>query len=454
MDESFFCAADNPEDYFECFMHGLRKRNPDEEEFHQAVGEVAKSIVPFLFANKKYLKAQILERMTEPDRIISFRVCWEDDEGNVRTNRGYRVQFNSAIGPYKGGLRFHPSVNQSVLKFLAFEQIFKNSLTGLPIGAGKGGANFNPKGKSDREIMRFCQAFMTELSRHIGESTDVPAGDIGVGKREISYMYGQYKRLKNEFTGAMTGKGLEFGGSLIRAEATGFGLVYFAENALKHHKQSLEGERCLISGSGNVAQFAAQKLIEKGARVISLSDSRGRLYFPDGLDKALLEKISELKLLGKSLSELNEANAEYSKGEKPWDIEADLAFPCATQNEIDLDDAKRMLAGGVKGVFEGANMPTSDAAFEYFSEQAILFAPGKAANAGGVAISALEMSQNAMGMQFDWEKVDKELQKIMHDIHATCLKYGKEGDRVDYVKGANTGGFVKVAEAMLAYGIN
>ena len=458
MTDSNSCNSDYPDEYYNCFMKGLEKRNPHEDEFIQAVGEVADSLKHFLLDNKKYLDAQILERMTEPDRVISFRVCWEDDKGNVRTNRGYRVQFNNAIGPYKGGLRFHPTVNQSVLKFLGFEQIFKNSLTGLQIGAGKGGANFNPKGKSDREIMRFCQAYMTELSKHIGESTDVPAGDIGVGAREISFLFGQYKRLKNEFTGAITGKGLEFGGSLVRTEATGFGLVYFAEQALNNVSKSLEGQSCLVSGAGNVAQYAALKLMEKGAKVLSLSDSSGCMHFPKGLNEELLKDVQQLKREGKSLAELDTDHGQFHENKTPWDIEANFAFPCATQNEIDTDDANTLIDNGIRGVFEGANMPTTNEAIRCFRENDVLFAPGKAANAGGVAISALEMSQNAVGMQYDREHVDGKLQEIMADIHETCVKYGVEPGQddgaVDYVKGANIGGFVRVADAMLAFGIN
>ena len=384
--------------------------------------------------------------------MVSFRVCWEDDDGNIRTNRGYRVQYSNAIGPYKGGLRFHPSVNQSILKFLAFEQIFKNSLTGLPIGAGKGGANFNPKGKSDGEIMRFCQSYMTELYRHIGANVDVPAGDIGVGAREISYMYGQYKRITNDFVGALTGKSIEYGGSLIRAEATGYGLIYFTDHQLKKDGQGLDGKRCLISGSGNVAQFAAEKLIELGARVTTLSDSRGFLHFENGLTKESLEQVKTLKKAGKSLKEFT-GDSRYFADRKPWGVEADYAFPCATQNEINLEDAQGMVKQGIKGVFEGANMPTNNEAMRHFLENDVIFGPAKAANAGGVAISALEMSQNRIGMRWDRSQVDDHLKRIMKDIFDTCVEHGSKNGKTCYVTGANVGGFVKVANAMLAYGI-
>lgn len=452
MEDSFFCVTDSPSEYYDCFMKGLISRNPGESEFHQAVSEVADSILPYIFQNSKYLKAQVLERLTEPDRVVSFRVSWEDDEGRIRTNRGYRVQYCNAIGPYKGGLRFHPSVNQSILKFLAFEQIFKNSLTGLPIGAGKGGANFNPKGKSDSEIMRFCQSYMTELYRHIGANVDVPAGDIGVGAREISYMYGQYKRITNNFVGALTGKSLEYGGSLIRAEATGYGLIYFTDHVLKKAGNSLEGQRCLISGSGNVAQFAAEKLIELGARVTTLSDSRGFLHFDKGLTKDSLEQVKNLKNAGKSLKEFA-GDARYFADRKPWGVEAEYAFPCATQNEILLEDAKSLVKHGIKGVFEGANMPTGNDAMQFFLSNEILFGPAKAANAGGVAISALEMSQNRVGMGWDRATVDDHLKRIMKDIFDTCVHHGAKNGKICYVTGANVGGFVKVANAMLAFGI-
>lgn len=455
MDQTFNCFTDDPSEYYDCFMKGLVERNPGEPEFHQAVAEVSQSIIPYIFEHKKYIKGQILERLSEPDRLVSFRVCWEDDEGNIRTNRGFRVQFNNSIGPYKGGLRFHPTVNQSVLKFLGFEQIFKNSLTGLPIGAGKGGANFNPKGKSDAEIMRFCQSYMTELYRHIGEDVDVPAGDIGVGGREISYMFGMYKRITNRFTGTLTGKGIEYGGSLIREEATGYGLIYFAGNLLEYAGEGLKGRTCLVSGAGNVAQYAVEKLIEKGAIVLSMSDSNGMIHVKSGINQELLEEIKKLKKEGKRLADLKNDNVEYHDGKTPWGIDADYAFPSATQNEIQLKDAKEMLAGGVKGVFEGANMPSTNEAIDYFNEKEILFAPAKAANAGGVAISALEMSQNNIGLSWEREKVDSELQAIMKRIHDTCVQYGKKNDKdkVCYITGANVGGFVKVAEAMLSFGV-
>lgn len=450
----FFCIANTPEEYHQCFMRGLKKRSPGEDEFHQAVDEFAESVLPFIFEHPKYIEAKILERMTEPDRVISFRVCWEDDKGDVRINRGMRVQFNNSIGPYKGGLRFHPSVNTSVLKFLGFEQIFKNALTTLPIGGGKGGSDFDPKGRSDREIMRFCQSFMMELHRHIGEDVDVPAGDIGVGQREISYLFGQYKRLQNKFTGVLTGKGIEYGGSLIRPEATGYGLVYFAQNILHHHDHDLKNKKCLVSGSGNVAQYAVEKLIEFGAKVLTMSDSRGFIYCREGITKELLEKIQELKNSRKPLAELEDSSIEYHADKKPWGVDADYAFPCATQNEITLEDAKSLITNKVQGVFEGANMPSTNEAINLFNQNQLLFGPAKAANAGGVAISALEMSQNNIGLSWERERVDKKLQEIMTSIHDTCLKYGKKKDRVCYQTGANIGGFKKVADAMLAFGIN
>ncbi len=437
------------------FMQGLVKRNPGEIEFHQAVDEVAASVIPYINEHPKYLKNQILERMTEPDRTIIFRVCWEDDEGNIRTNRGYRVQFNNAIGPYKGGLRFHPSVNLSILKFLGFEQTFKNSLTTLPMGSGKGGADFNPKGKSEREIMRFCQAFMTELSKHIGENVDVPAGDIGVGAREISFMFGQYKRLKNEFTGALTGKALEFGGSLIRKEATGYGCAYFMEEMLKHQGDSIEGKTCIVSGSGNVAQFAAQKIMQLGGKVITLSDSSGFIHDPDGLNEEKLEYIIDLKTNRRGrISEFAENfKCKFHKDKKPWSLKADLVFPCATQNEIELSDAKNLIKNGCKALSEGANMPTTHEAIAALIKAKIIFAPGKAANAGGVSVSGLEMTQNSIRLAWNREELEGRLKNIMHEIHQQCINYGTEKDHVDYVKGANLAGFVKVAEAMVAYGV-
>ena len=437
------------------FMQGLVKRNPGETEFHQAVEEVAASVIPFINKNPKYIKDRILERMTEPDRTIIFRVCWEDDGGQIRTNRGYRVQFNNSIGPYKGGLRFHHSVNLSILKFLGFEQTFKNSLTTLPMGSGKGGSDFNPKGKSEREIMRFCQAFMTELSKHIGENVDVPAGDIGVGAREISYMFGQYKRLKNEFTGTLTGKALEFGGSLIRKEATVYGCAYFMEEMLKHQGDSIKGKNCIVSGSGNVAQFCAQKIMHLGGKVLTLSDSSGFIHDPDGLNEEKLEFIIDLKTNRRGrISEFAEKyNCEFHEGKRPWAIKTDLAFPCATQNELELPDAEQLIKNGCKAVAEGANMPTTKDAVDALLAAKITFSPGKASNAGGVSVSGLEMTQNSIRLSWQREELDERLKVIMHDIHQQCVDHGTEQDHVDYIKGANIAGFVKVAEAMLAYGV-
>ena len=437
------------------FMQGLIKRNPGEIEFHQAVEEVATSVIPFINEHPQYVENRILERMTEPDRTIIFRVCWEDDEGNVRTNRGYRIQFNNAIGPYKGGLRFHPSVNLSILKFLGFEQTFKNSLTTLPMGSGKGGADFNPKGKSEREIMRFCQAFMTELSKHIGENVDVPAGDIGVGAREISYMFGQYKRLKNEFTGALTGKALEFGGSLIRKEATGYGCAYFMEEMLKHQGDAIKGKSCLVSGSGNVAQFCAQKIMHLGGKVLTLSDSSGFIHDPDGLNEEKLDYIIDLKTnrRGRISVFAEKFKCKFHKDKRPWSIKADLAFPCATQNELELPDAKLLIKNGCRAVAEGANMPTTKDAIDAFHKAKIIFSPGKASNAGGVSVSGLEMTQNSIRLSWQREELEERLKTIMHDIHQQCVNYGTEKDHVDYIKGANIAGFVKVAEAMVAYGV-
>ena len=439
----------------ENFMSGLEKRNPNEPEFHQAVKEVAESVIPFINANPKYKNAHILERMTEPDKVISFRVVWEDDEGNVRINRGYRVQFNNSIGPYKGGLRFSPTVNLSVLKFLGFEQTFKNSLTTLPIGAGKGGSDFNPKGKSDSEIMRFCQSFMTQLYQHIGANMDVPAGDIGVGAREISYMFGQYKRLTHQFESVLTGKALEFGGSLIRTEATGYGNAYFMEAMLKQHGQSVSGKKCLVSGSGNVALFCAEKILHLGGTVLTLSDSGGSLYFENGLTQEMLEIVKDRKInQRKRLSEIAvELGAQFLAGQKPWGVKADLAFPCATQNELDETDARALAGNGCIAVSEGANMPCTPEAVHYFAENNILYAPGKASNAGGVAVSALEMSQNSMRLAWSSEELENKLLGIMNDIHSQCVKHGERDGKVDYVQGANIAGFIKVADAMLAYGI-
>jgi len=443
-------------DEIDCFMTEVRKRNPGETEFHQAVQEVAQSLIPFVEEHRQYKDANILERMTEPDRIVIFRVTWEDDEGKFRANRAWRVQFNNSIGPYKGGLRFHPTVTLSVLKFLGFEQVFKNSLTGLPMGGAKGGSNFNPKGKSEHEVMRFCQSMMIELHRHVGEDTDVPAGDIGVGNREISYLFGQYKRLENRFAGILTGKGLAFGGSAVRTEATGYGTVYFAENMLHHVDDGLKDKRVLISGSGNVAIYAAEKATEYGARVITLSDSEGFIYDKDGLDKDKLAFVKDLKEVRRGrIREYAQRYpaAEYHHSRKPWDVPAEVALPCATQNEISPEDARSLVKNGVKVVCEGANMPTQCEGLRAFQEAGVLFGPGKAANAGGVAVSGLEQSQNSLRLSWSPEEVNSRLQTIMYNIHNTSVKYGEGRDgRVDYVRGANIGGFIKVADAMLAYG--
>lgn len=437
------------------FMAGLRKRNPHEPEFHQAVEEVVDSLMPFIADNPKYGEDGILERLTEPDRIVIFRVTWEDDAGNIRANRAWRVQFNNSIGPYKGGMRFHPSVTQSVLKFLGFEQTFKNALTTLPMGGAKGGSNFNPKGKSDREVMRFCQSLMIELHRHIGEDTDVPAGDIGVGGREISYMFGQYLRLANRFTGTLTGKGLAFGGSLVRTEATGYGCVYFTENMLSHARDSVEGKTALVSGSGNVALYCIEKLNSLGATVVTASDSGGFVHDPDGITGEKLEWLKELKEVrrGRISEYADEFGCDYHEGKRPWAVPAELAFPCATQNEINLADAQAMVDNGVRAVAEGANMPTELDAMHLLQTNGVMFAPAKAANAGGVAVSGLEQSQNALRISWSRDEVDRRLKGIMREIHDTCVKYGEtpDGD-VDYVTGANVGGFIKVADAMLAYG--
>ena len=437
------------------FMAGLVRRNPGQEEFHQAVQEVAENILPFIQDNPKYEKAHIFERLTEPDRVISFRVCWQDDDGNVRVNRGTRVQFNNAIGPYKGGLRFHPSVTLGTLKFLGFEQTFKNSLTGLPMGGAKGGANFNPRDKTDDEVMRFCQAFMTELSRHIGKNVDIPAGDIGVGEREVSYLFGQYKRVKNEFTGAITGKGLSFGGSLIRTEATGYGNVYFTSEILRHSDEDLEGKTCLVSGSGNVAQYTIEKAMELGARVVTISDSDGFVYDQDGFNEEKLADLIDLKTHRRGrVSEYAEKwGCEYHAGKRPWIIPCDVAFPSATQNEIDEDDARTLVKNGVSVVSEGANMPASLEAARVFRAAGVRYAPSKAANAGGVAVSGLEQTQNSMRLSWSRAEVDNRLREIMRNIHGQCVRWGEDGDRVDYVKGANIAGFVKVANAMLAQGV-
>lgn len=439
------------------FLDKVSTRNQNEPEFMQAVHEVAETVIPFIEKNKKYQNKMLLERMVEPERVVMFRVPWLDDEGNVQVNRGFRIQMNSAIGPYKGGLRFHPSVNLSILKFLAFEQVFKNSLTTLPMGGGKGGSDFDPKGKSDNEVMKFCQSFMTELNRHIGADCDVPAGDIGVGSREVGYLFGQYKRIQNEFTGILTGKGLSYGGSLIRPEATGYGNVYFTQNMLKTRGENIEGKTVVISGSGNVAQYAAEKAIELGAKVVTMSDSSGFIYDEEGIDKEKLEFIMELKNVkrGRIKEYLDEySSAKYHEGETPWNIKCDIALPCATQNELHEEDAKALIKNGCMCVGEGANMPCTPEAIEVFHKEKILFSPGKASNAGGVATSGLEMSQNSMRYSWTAPEVDKKLHEIMNDIHEKCVEYGtREDGYVDYVKGANIAGFVKVADAMLAQGV-
>lgn len=437
------------------FMDGLTRRNPGEPEFHQAVFEVAQDILPYIKDRSEYRKYQILERLTEPDRIISFRVCWLDDEGQVRVNRGYRVQHNNSIGPYKGGIRFHPSVTQGTLKFLAFEQTFKNSLTGLPMGGGKGGSDFNPKEKSDQEIMRFCQSFMTELYRHIGPYTDVPAGDIGVGAREISYMFGQYLRLKNEFVGVLTGKGLAFGGSLIRTEATGYGAVYFMQDMLRTRNEDIDGQVCVVSGSGNVAQYTIEKINHLGGKVVTASDSGGFIHDPEGIDEHKLGWIKDLKNRerGRISEYADEFGCRYYEGKRPWGIDCDLAFPCATQNEIEEDDARELVNNGCKGVAEGANMPSTPDAVHLFHEAKMLFGPAKAANAGGVAVSGLEMTQNSMRLSWSRDELDQRLRTIMQNIHDQCVEYGKDGDWVNYLRGSNIAGFRKVADAMLAYGV-
>lgn len=429
-------------------------RNAGEVEFHQAVHEVAESLMPFIEENPKY--KGILDRIVEPERVILFRVAWLDDKGECQVNRGFRIEMNSAIGPYKGGLRFHPTVNLGILKFLAFEQVFKNSLTTLPMGGGKGGSDFDPKGKSDNEVMKFCQSFMTELSRHIGPDTDVPAGDIGVGGREIGYMFGQYKRIRNEFTGVLTGKGIGWGGSLIRPEATGYGQVYFAQEMLATRGDSFKGKTVVVSGSGNVAQYATEKATEFGGKVVTLSDSNGYIHDPAGIDAEKLQYIMWLKNIkrGRISEYADKYGCEYVEGKTPWGVKCDIALPSATQNELNGDDAKTLIANGCYVVSEGANMPSTPDAVEYFIEKKILYGPGKAANAGGVSTSGLEMTQNSMRLNWTRQEVDTRLQMIMKDIHATCVKFGKEEDgTINYVKGANIGGFVKVADAMIAQGI-
>ncbi len=437
------------------FMEMVSAKNPGEKEFHQAVKEVVETLWDFLQDNPRYTHAKILERIVEPERVIVFRVPWRDDRGEIQVNRGFRVEFNSAIGPYKGGLRFHPSVNLGILKFLGFEQVFKNSLTTLPMGGGKGGSDFDPKGKSDNEVMSYCQSFMTELFRHIGPNTDVPAGDIGVGGREIGFLFGQYKRLRNEFTGVLTGKGLNWGGSLIRPEATGYGCVYFAEEMLKTKGDSFKGKTVAVSGSGNVAQFATQKVIELGGKVVTLSDSSGTVYDPNGIDEEKLDFVFDLKNVkrGRMSDYAKKYGVEYWDGDRPWKAKCDVALPCATQNEINEKDAKMLVENGCISVSEGANMPSEPGAIDVFLESKILFGPGKAANAGGVAVSGLEMSQNSMRKAWTREEVDQQLHQIMKNIHQTCLTHGKQGDFVNYVKGANIGGFIKVADAMLDQGV-
>ncbi|MBU2043769.1 MAG: NADP-specific glutamate dehydrogenase [Candidatus Omnitrophica bacterium] len=439
----------------EKFMKKVVEKNPGEVEFHQAVQEVIASVAPFVSENPKYLDAKILDRMVEPERVIMFRVPWLDDKGQVQVNRGFRIEMSSAIGPYKGGLRFHPTVNLGILKFLAFEQVFKNSLTTLPMGGGKGGSDFDPKGKSDNEVMRFCQSFMTELSRHIGPDTDVPAGDIGVGGREIGFLYGQYKRLRNEFTGVLTGKGLNWGGSLIRPEATGYGCVYFVQEMLKTKGDSLKGKVCTVSGSGNVAQYTVEKVNQLGGKCVSLSDSNGTVYDPEGISPEKLAFAMELKNVkrGRIKEYATKYNCKYLEGKRPWDIKCDIAFPSATQNEVDENDAKELVKNGCIAVGEGANMPSTPEAVKVFQRAKILYGPGKAANAGGVATSGLEMSQNSQRFSWSREEVDEKLHGIMVAIHQQCVKYGKSGEHVDYVKGANIGGFVKVADAMLDQGV-
>ncbi|MGE5188234.1 MAG: NADP-specific glutamate dehydrogenase [Betaproteobacteria bacterium] len=440
----------------EHFMTYVKEKNPNQPEFHQAVEEVVQSVWPLIETNPKYQAANVLERIIEPERTIMFRVTWVNDKGELKINRGYRIQMNSAIGPYKGGLRFHPSVNLGVLKFLAFEQVFKNSLTTLPMGGAKGGSDFDPKGKSDAEVMRFCQNFMLELSRHVGADTDVPAGDIGVGGREIGFMFGMYRKLNNEFTGVLTGKGINWGGSLIRPEATGYGVTYFAEEMLKTRNESLEGKTVAISGSGNVAQYAVEKVTDLGGKVVTLSDSDGTIHDDEGIDRGKLAYIMELKnnKRGRIKEYANKyKNAEYLEGKRPWEVECQVALPCATQNEISGDDAKTLVNNDCFCIAEGANMPTQPAGIDVFLKNELLYGQGKAANAGGVATSGLEMSQNSMRLSWTREEVDARLRTIMKAIHQTCVTYGKEGDFINYVKGANIGGFVKVADAMVDQGV-
>ena len=445
------------QNYVNGFMAEIMARNPGEKEFHQAVREVLESVAPYILAHPYLMDMKILERIAEPERVVMFRVPWLDDEGEVHINRGYRVQMNSAIGPYKGGIRFHPSVNLSIMKFLAFEQTFKNSLTTLPMGGAKGGSDFNPKGKSDNEVMKFCQSFMTELQRHVGQDTDVPAGDIGVGSREIGYMFGQYKRLRNEFSGVLTGKGLSWGGSPLRPEATGYGTCYFAQSMLATRGDGFSGKKVAVSGSGNVAQYAAEKALQLGAKVVTMSDSNGFVYDPDGIDEEKLAYVMDLKNVYRGrIREYAEKypHAQYFENQRPWGIKCDIAMPCATQNEINADEARTLVGNGCICVAEGANMPTEPEAIEVFQNARLLYSPGKASNAGGVATSGLEMTQNSIRLKWTREEVDSHLHRIMSDIHETCLKYGTEKDGyVNYVKGANIAGFIKVADAMMAQGL-
>ena len=447
--------SENYQSKIDAFMSEVLAKNANEPFFIQAVQEVAEAIIPYIEANPKYQSLNLLERIVEPERTIIFRVPWLDDNGSINVNRGFRVEFNSAIGPYKGGLRFHPSVNLDVLKFLGFEQVFKNSLTTLPLGGAKGGSDFNPKGRSNNEVMRFCQSFMTELFRHIGPNTDVPAGDIGVGAREVGFLFGQYKRIKNEFTGVLTGKGIDWGGSLIRPEATGYGTVYFAQNMLANLNENLTKKTVSISGSGNVAQYACEKATQLGAKVVTLSDSSGYIYDKDGIDAEKLAFVKVLKNVkrGRIKEYADRFNCEFFKGQRPWAVKCDIALPCATQNELDGSEAKTLIDNGCICVSEGANMPSTPEAIEVFQAAKILFAPGKASNAGGVATSGLEMSQNSIRMNWTREEVDEQLKRIMKDIHTSCVTYGLDGDFVDYVKGANIAGFVKVADAMLDQGV-
>ena len=438
------------------FLSEVNQKNQNEPEFMQAVTEVAETVIPYIVSQDIYYGQNILLRMVEPERVVSFRVAWIDDNEEIQVNRGYRIEMNSAIGPYKGGLRFHPSVNLSILKFLAFEQVFKNALTTLPMGGGKGGSDFDPKGKSDTEVMRFCQSFMTELFRHIGPNKDIPAGDIGVGGREIGYLFGQYKRLKNEFSGVLTGKGVSWGGSLIRPEATGYGVVYFIDEMLKASNQDLKGKSVVISGSGNVAQYATEKCIDLGAKVLTLSDSSGYIYDKDGINKEKLKHIMELKNVKRdriSAFVKKYPKAEFHANKNPWSVGCDIAIPCATQNELKINDAKMLIKNGCETVGEGANMPCTADAVNLFIENKVLYAPGKASNAGGVAVSGLEMAQNSLKYTWSREVVDGKLKEIMSDIHSSCLKYGSSKGEVNYVKGANIAGFVKVADAMLAQGV-